>query len=70
MVPPSLKAMIVAAAAFPLGEISDIWGIERFQAKWKPVRVKKTRQIRNLEPRFDSIETEKALVKSLRVSGE
>jgi hypothetical protein len=25
-----------------------------------PVRVKKTRQIRNLEPRFDSIETEKA----------
>src|SRR6266480_7714683 len=42
---------------------------ERFQAKacpgldpgWKPVRIKKTRQIRNLEPRFDSIETEKAL---------
>jgi uncharacterized membrane protein len=29
---------------------------------WTPVRVKKTRQIRNLEPRFDSIETEKALV--------
>jgi hypothetical protein len=27
---------------------------------WKPVRIKKTRQIRNLEPRFDSIETEKA----------
>jgi hypothetical protein len=23
---------------------------ERFQAKWKPVRVKKTRQIKNLEP--------------------
>jgi hypothetical protein len=35
--------------------------LERFQAKWKPVRVKKTRQIKNLEPRFDSIETEKAL---------
>jgi hypothetical protein len=34
--------------------------LERFQAKWKPVRVKKTRQIKNLEPRFDSIETEKA----------
>ena len=34
---------------------------ERFQAKWKPVRVKKTRQIKNLEPRFDSIEAEKAL---------
>src|SRR5258705_5214901 len=44
-------------------------GSERFQAKWRPVRVKKwrpvrvkkTRQITNLEPRFDSIETEKAL---------
>src|SRR6195256_6082813 len=36
--------------------------LERFQAKWKPVRVKKTRQNKNLEPRFDSIETEKALV--------
>src|SRR5450755_3362659 len=32
-----------------------------FQAKWRPVRVKKTRQIKNLEPRFDSVETEKAL---------
>src|ERR1700716_3320602 len=28
---------------------------------WRPVRVKKTRQIKNLEPRFDSIETDKAL---------
>src|ERR1700738_1763119 len=37
------------------------WRLERFQAKWKPVRVKKTRQMKNLEPRFDSIETEKAL---------
>jgi hypothetical protein len=36
--------------------------LERFQAKWVPVRVKKTRQIKNLEPRFDSIETEKAPV--------
>jgi len=27
---------------------------------WIPVRVKKTRQIKNLEPRFDSIETEMA----------
>ena len=35
--------------------------LERFQAKWTPVRVKKTRQIKNLDPRFDSIETEKAL---------
>ena len=30
---------------------------EPFQAKWKPDRVKNTRQIRNPEPRFDSIET-------------
>jgi hypothetical protein len=29
---------------------------------WRPVRVKKTRQIRNLDPRFDSIETEKVPV--------
>ena len=28
---------------------------------WTPVRVKKTRQIKNLELRFDPIETEKAL---------
>ena len=32
--------------------------------KWTPVRVKKTRQIKNLEPRFDSIEAEKALAMS------
>jgi hypothetical protein len=37
--------------------------LERFRAKWTPVRVKKTRQIKNLELRFDSIETEKALAK-------
>jgi hypothetical protein len=30
---------------------------ERFPAKWGPVRVKKTRQIKNLEPRSDSIKT-------------
>jgi type III secretion protein Q len=34
---------------------------ERFRAKWQPVRVKKTRQNRSLEPRSDSIGTEKAL---------
>jgi hypothetical protein len=33
---------------------------ERFRAKWIPVRVKKTRQNKNLEPRSDSIGTEKA----------
>jgi general secretion pathway protein J len=34
--------------------------LKRFQAMWKPVRVKKTRQNKNPEPRFDSIEAEKA----------
>jgi DNA-binding FadR family transcriptional regulator len=31
--------------------------LERFPAKWSPVRVQKTRQIKNLEPRSDSIGT-------------
>ena len=31
--------------------------LERFQAKWAPVRVKKTRQNKRLEPRYDSIGT-------------
>jgi hypothetical protein len=44
-------------------------GLKRFQAKWAPVRVKKTRQIKNLEPRFDSIETEKALAALIPVCG-
>ena len=35
--------------------------LERFQAKWIPVRVKKTRQNQNIEPRSNSIGTEKAL---------
>ena len=35
--------------------------LERFRAKWIPVRVRKTRQNKNLEPRFNSIETERAL---------
>jgi hypothetical protein len=33
--------------------------LERFPAKWGPVRVKKTRQIENPEPRSDSIGTKK-----------
>ena len=37
--------------------------LERFPAKWRPVHVKKTRQIKNLEPRSDSIGTETALVR-------
>jgi len=30
--------------------------LERFQAKWTPVRVKKTRQNKKLEPRSDQSE--------------
>ena len=44
--------------------------VERFRAKWSPVRVKKTRQIKNLEPRFDSIETEKALIVKFQICAE
>jgi ribosome-associated protein len=41
--------------------LGPIRRVKHFQANWRPVRVKKTRHIKNLEPRFDSIETEKAL---------
>jgi hypothetical protein len=43
-------------------EFDAFEALERFQAKWTPVRVKKTRQNKRLEPRFDSIGTQKALV--------
>src|ERR1700733_6863003 len=35
--------------------------LERFRARWIPVRVKKTRQNKRLEPGSDSIRTDKAL---------
>ncbi len=35
--------------------------LKRFPAKWIPVRVKKTRQTKNIEHRSDSIGTERAL---------
>src|ERR1700761_2699947 len=38
--------------------------LERFRAKWVPVRVKKTRQNKNLEPGSDSIRTGNALALS------
>jgi hypothetical protein len=47
----------VTGAALRFSQILNC-PIERFRAKWTPVRVKKTRQIKNLELRFDSIETE------------
>jgi hypothetical protein len=37
------------------GHSRHTWpGLERFPAKWTPVRVKKARRIKNLEPRSDS----------------
>ncbi len=42
--------------------VCELEVLERFQAKWIPVRVKKTRQIKNLELRSDPIGTEKALL--------
>jgi hypothetical protein len=36
-------------------------GLERLPAKWMQVRVKKTRKNKELEPRSDSIGSEKAL---------
>jgi hypothetical protein len=35
--------------------------LERFRVKWAPVRVKKTRQSKNLKPGPDSIRTDQAL---------
>jgi hypothetical protein len=43
------------------GLIAD--ALERFRAKWVPLRVKKTRQNKKREPRSDSIGTEKALAR-------
>jgi hypothetical protein len=44
--------------------------LERFQAKWIPVRVKKTRQNKKIEHGRDSIQSERALEVNLRPCGE
>jgi hypothetical protein len=49
------------APMIPLG-ISVSPDLERFQAKWTPVRVKKTRQKKNPEPGSDAIRTERLWV--------
>ncbi|SEE32374.1 hypothetical protein SAMN05444164_7671 [Bradyrhizobium erythrophlei] len=41
--------------------------LERFRAKWIPLRVKKTRQDKSLEPRSDSIGAEKALADNCHI---
>jgi hypothetical protein len=44
-----------------MGSVTGFLKLERFRAKWVPVRVKKTRQSKKLEPGSDSIRTDKAL---------
>ena len=66
---PTAPTGYFAWGCFRYFSLEAAW-LARFQAKacpgldpgWIPVRVKKTRQIKNLESRFDSIETAKALV--------
>src|SRR5260370_26161318 len=53
------RAFIIRAPRPPRAQARPL--LERFRAKWKPVRIKKTRQTKNLEFRFDSIETEQVL---------
>jgi len=43
--------------------ICNLATVRAFSSEVETVRAKKTRQIKNLEPRFDFIETEKALVR-------
>jgi hypothetical protein len=59
----SYPMMVFALLAFGHAMTSshDRTALERFPAKWIPVRVKKTRQIKEQSLRSDSIGTEKAL---------
>jgi hypothetical protein len=45
----------------PLTDSTQISSLERFRAKWSPVRVKKTRQNKKIERARDSIQSERAL---------
>ena len=49
-------------------EIAKAHSLERFQAKWSAVRVKKTRQIKNLEPRFDQSKRDSRQTKTQRAA--
>src|SRR3977135_1391869 len=57
----SAQTLCVCREGKPVSTFPD-HALERFPAKWTPVRVKKTRQNKKLEPCSDSIGTEKALV--------
>jgi hypothetical protein len=52
---------VLAAIAFYRSNVFDFASLERFRAKWTPVRVKKTRQNKKLEPGSDLIRTDQAL---------
>src|SRR5665647_772853 len=57
---PVVIAALGAALFLAPAHVKDFYmsraqrSLERFRAKWTPVRAKKTRQIKNLELRFDS----------------
>ena len=54
------KAGGVLAFGIAMSMSAMTYKLERFRAKWAPVRVKKTRQNKKLEPGSDYIRTEKA----------
>ena len=63
---PEMHAEFIAAATACIKETRKepgniAYDLERFQAKWIPVRVKKTRQNKKIEPRSNFIGTKKAL---------
>jgi hypothetical protein len=57
----SRKRHLREQPALSTSTMIEMKALERFPAKWIPVRVKKTRQNKRLELRSDSIGTEKAL---------
>jgi len=67
--PRKADGLRIFVALFVVLAVLYYWDLERFRAKacpgldpgWIPVRVKKTRQNKNLELRSDSIGTENAL---------
>src|SRR6476661_10938509 len=56
----SAIGVVIAGLAQMLG-LGPWVVLQRFRAKWIPVRVKKTRQNKRLEPGSNSIRTDKAL---------
>ena len=54
IVPPNITIFPLPPKCPELNPVENIWQymLERFRAKWIPVRVKKTRQNKNLEFRF------------------